>query len=47
MSNTATTGQGVSGYDAAQNSPTRTGFIAFPTNSRQELNSYTRKELVR
>jgi len=44
---TQTTGQGVSGYDAAQNSPTRSGFIAFPTNSRQELNSYTRKELVR
>jgi capsid protein len=40
-------GQGVSGYDAATSSPTRTGFIAFPTNSRQELNSYTRKELVR
>lgn len=43
----STTGQGVSGYDAATSSPTRTGFVAFPTNSRVELSSYTRKELVR
>lgn len=47
MSTDNTIGQGVSGYDAATSSPTRTGFIAFPTNSRTELNSYTRKELVR
>jgi capsid protein len=42
-----TIGQGVSGYDAATNSPARSQFIAFPTNSRIEFSSYTRKEITR
>lgn len=37
----------VSGYPAAQNSPLRTSFLAFPTNSRQEITAHTRKEIVR
>jgi capsid protein len=41
-----TTGAGVSGYDAANNSPSRSSFLAFPTNSRVELKSSTRKQIV-
>jgi capsid protein len=36
-----------SGYDGALSNNNRTDFRQFPTNSRRELNSYTRKELVR
>jgi capsid protein len=36
-----------SGYEGAQRSEQRTAFLAFPTNSRRELNTYTRKELAR
>jgi capsid protein len=36
-----------SGYEGAQDNGTRDSFLAFPTNSRREINSYTRKELQR
>lgn len=38
---------GSSGYEGAQNNGNRDAFVAFPTNSRREINSYTRKELQR
>ena len=48
MSDAATTiGQGTSAYDAAKSSPTRSAFLAFPTNSRSELTPLTRREIVR
>lgn len=40
-------GQGVSAYDAATNSPTRSSFVAFPTNSRRELPTAVREEIIR
>jgi len=43
----ATPGQGAHAYDAAKDSPTRSGFVSFPTNSRRELTSLTRREIVR
>lgn len=47
MSDINTTGEGTSAYDAAKNSPTRSSFLAFPTNSRRELTPLTRREIVR
>lgn len=47
MADTDTTGQGMHAYDAANDSPARRGFIAFPRNSRRELNPYTRREIIR
>lgn len=47
MSDVPATGVGHSAYDAANNSPTRSGFIAFPTNSRRELTPLTRREIIR
>lgn len=38
---------GVSAYDAATNSPTRSSFTAFPMNSRYEITASTRREIVR
>lgn len=43
---TTSTG-GSQAFDAATNSPTRSSFTAYPTNSRNELRSYTRKEIVK
>lgn len=42
-----TTGAGASAYDAANQSPTRSGFVGFPTNSRRELTPQTRREIVK
>jgi len=42
-----TPGVGISGYDSATRSPSRSSFVAFPTNSRTELKGSTRKEIVR
>lgn len=47
MSDTTTTGEGTSAYDAAKSSPTRSSFVAFPKNSRRELTPFTRREIVR
>lgn len=49
MSDTSTSsgGQGVDAYDAAKNSPARSSFMAFPTNSRRELTPCTRREIVK
>jgi len=47
MSDSTTTGQGASAYDAANVSPTRSSFVAFPTNSRRELTPMTRREIVK
>ena len=47
MSDINTTGEGTSAYDAAKNSPTRSSFVAFPTNSRRELTPLTRREIVK
>lgn len=47
MSAADNTGAGASAYDAAQSSPARSAFIAFPTNSRRELTPSTRREIVR
>jgi capsid protein len=44
---TTTTGEGTSAYDAAKNSPSRSSFLAFPTNSRRELTPLTRREIVK
>lgn len=38
---------GMSGYEGAQTTDVRDSFLAFPTNSRRELNSYTRREIQR
>jgi capsid protein len=45
----AATGEnyGVNAYDSATTSGARSGFVAFPTNSRQEITSYTRREIIR
>lgn len=45
--NTTTTDAGVSAYDAAKDSKTRSSFVMFPTNSRRELTPYTRREIVK
>lgn len=42
-----TTGQGNAAYDAANSSPARRSFVAFPTNSRRELTPQTRREIVK
>jgi capsid protein len=42
-----TTGRGTDAYDAATSSPTRSSFIAFPTNSRRELTPLTRIEIIK
>lgn len=42
-----TTGLGISAYDSASDSPNRRSVLAFPVNSRRELNPLTRKEIVR
>lgn len=47
MSTPDTTGAGVSAYESAKQSPTRSGLVAFPMNSRRELTPYTRRELIR
>lgn len=47
MSDATTTGQGTAAYDAANDSPARRSFIAFPTNSRKELSPITRREVVK
>ena len=47
MSEAITTGEGTAAYDAAKNSPTRSAFMYFPTNSRRELTPYTRREIVK
>ena len=47
MSETTTTDAGVSAYDAAKDSKTRSSFVMFPTNSRRELTPYTRREIVK
>lgn len=47
MSDMPLTGEGASAYDAAKSSPTRSAFVAFPTNSRRELTPLTRREIVR
>jgi capsid protein len=47
MSDTTTTGAGATAYDAANTSATRSGFVAFPTNSRRELTPLTRREIVK
>jgi hypothetical protein len=44
---TVTPAEATTGYEGAQSSSIRTAFIAFPTNSRRELNSYTRTQFVR
>lgn len=44
---TNTAGEGVAAYDAAKTSPARSGFVAFPTNSRRELTPLTRREIVK
>lgn len=44
---TPTAGLGVSGYDSATRSPSRSSFVAFPTNAKTELKGSTRKEIVR
>ena len=38
---------GNTGYEGAQYSNQRTAFSNFPTNARREMNTYTRKELLR
>ena len=40
-------GLGVSAYEAANTSGARSGFLAFPSNSRQEVSPYARREIVR
>jgi capsid protein len=40
-------GESIWGYEGAQISNLRSAFFFFPTNSRREFASYTRKELVR
>lgn len=40
-------GGGVSAYEAANTSGARSGFVAFPSNSRQEVSPYARREIVR
>lgn len=40
-------GGGMSGYEGAQMTPTRSAFLTFPTNSRRELSAYTRLEMLR
>jgi len=47
MSDQTTSGEGSAAYDAAKNSPTRSSFLAFPTNSRRELTPLTRREIVK
>lgn len=44
---TTSTGQGSAAYDAANDSPNRRSFVAFPTNSRRELTPQTRREIVK
>lgn len=44
---TSSSGAGVSAYDAANDSPNRSSFVAFPTNSRRELTPATRREIVK
>lgn len=38
---------GVSAYDTANTSATRSSFVSFPTNSRKELTPQTRREIVK
>lgn len=45
--NSETFGGEISGYEGAESSDARTSFMAFPTNSRRELNARTRKEIQR
>jgi len=40
-------GAGVSAYEAANTSGARSGFLAFPSNSRQEVSPYARRDIVR
>src|SRR5205823_8668860 len=40
-------GESIWGYEGAQVSSLRSAFYFFPTSSRREFSSYTRKELVR
>lgn len=47
MATDTTTGQGSAAYDAANDSPNRRSFVAFPTNSRRELTPQTRREIVK
>jgi capsid protein len=47
MSDVIHNGQGISAYDAASQSPNRSSFVAFPNNSRRELTSGNRREIVR
>jgi capsid protein len=46
MSEAITTGEGAAAYDSAKSSPTRSNFLAFPTNSRRELTPLTRRQIV-
>jgi len=43
----STPGLGYSAYDAAVDSPNRSSFVAFPTNSRRELTPQTRREIIK
>ncbi len=38
---------GMSGFEGAQMSSTRSAFLTFPTNSRREMSSYSRLEMLR
>lgn len=46
MADTSTTGQGISAYDSANDSPNRRSVLAFPTNSRRELTPLTRRQII-
>lgn len=46
-SSTTAPGEGLGAYDAAKSSPARSALLLMPTNSRRELNSYTRREIIR
>jgi len=47
MSESIITGQGITAYDSATQSANRSSFVAFPQNSRLELTSSSRREIVR